>query len=108
MNIQLIVAAVIFTVIAGLSTMVYVQYQENQAKTAKISQQAQALTVQERTISSLTAQAAEIERKHLVLSEAYADAETRLRARTRRAEPTVGDTDEDIKTLGRAIEGAAR
>jgi hypothetical protein len=108
MNIQLTIAAVVFTVIAGLSTMVYVQYQENQAKTAKISQQAQALTVQERTISSLTAQAAEIERKHVVLSEAYADAERRLQTRTRRAEPNVGTADEDINTLGRAIEGAAR
>lgn len=108
MNIQLIIAAVVFTVIAGLSTMVYVQHLENSAKDAKISQQSQALTMQERTISSLTAQAAEIESKHLILSEAYAEAESRLRSRTRRAEPTVGEADEDINALGTAIEGAAR
>ncbi|MCK2054765.1 hypothetical protein [Methylobacterium sp. 37f] len=108
MNIQMIIAAVVFTIIAGLSTMVYVQYQQNSAKDAKISQQSQALTVQERTISSLTAQAAEIESKHLVLGEAYAEAERRLRARTRKPEPTVGARDEYINDLGRAIEGAAR
>ena len=108
MNIQLIIATVVFTVVAGLSATVYVQHLENGAKDAKISQQSQALAVQERTISSLTAQAAEIERKHLILSDAYADAERRLQTRTRRAEPVVGETDEDINALGKAIEGAAR
>lgn len=78
MNIRLIFAAVVFTIIAGLAGTVYVQHLENNAKTAEIAQQTQALAMQKETISNLTAQAAEIARKHQELNAAYAEAEQRL------------------------------
>lgn len=107
-NIQLIVAAVIFMIVAGLATTTYVLYQSNSTKSAQIAQQSQALSVQEKTINSLTAQAAEIAAKHQQLNAAYALAEQRLQQRTRSLAPAVGEPDTAIHDLGAAIEGGGR